>query len=47
MVGGNAQDVFDTWLDNVVPYADRNQIVDVAPLVGRDLQAVDIDDFYP
>ena len=47
MVGGNAQDVFDTWLDNVAPYADRNQIFDVEPLVSRDLKEADIADFYP
>lgn len=46
MVGGNAQDVFDTWLDNVTPYADRNQVLDVEPFVKRDLKAEDISDFY-
>ena len=31
MVGGNAQDVFDTWLDNVAPYAERGQVLDIDP----------------
>lgn len=47
MIGGNAQDVFDTWLDNVTPYAERGQVLDLEPLVGRDFSAEEIADFFP
>jgi multiple sugar transport system substrate-binding protein len=46
MVGGTAQDVFDTWLDNVTQYADRGQVLDLDPLVQRDLTDTDIKDFF-
>jgi len=46
MIGGTAQDVFDTWLDNVTQYADRGQVLDLDPLVQRDLTDTDIKDFF-
>ena len=46
MIAGTAQDVFDTWLDNVTQYADRGQVLDLDPLVQRDLKDADIKDFF-
>lgn len=45
MVAGTAPDVFETWGDNVTRFADRDQVVDVEPLVERDFAAEDIEDF--
>lgn len=45
MVAGSAPDVFETWGDNVTRFADRDQVVDVEPLVERDFTAEDIEDF--
>ncbi len=47
MIGGTAQDVFDTWRDNVVQFSDRGQVLDLEPLVARDFKEADIKDFYP
>ena len=46
MIAGTAQDVFDTWLDNVTQYADRGQVLDVDPLVQRDLNEADIREYF-
>ena len=46
MIAGTAQDVFDTWRDNVTQYADRGQVLDLDPLVQRDLKDADIKDFF-
>ncbi len=46
MVGGTAQDVFDTWLDNVTQFADKGQVLDLDPLVARDLKDADVKDFF-
>lgn len=46
MIGGTAQDVFDTWRDNVTQFADRGQVLDLEPLVQRDLTEADIKDFH-
>ena len=46
MVGGNAQDVFDTWLDNVAPYAERGQVLDINPYVQAEMKQDEINDFY-
>lgn len=46
MIGGTAQDVFDTWLGNITQYADRGQVLDVNPLVQRDFKDADIKDFF-
>lgn len=46
MIGGTAQDVFDTWLGNITQYADRNQVLDLNPYVQRDFKDADIKDFF-
>ncbi|MGI8478140.1 MAG: extracellular solute-binding protein [Thermomicrobiales bacterium] len=46
MVAGNAPDVIDTWRDDVVKYADRNQILDVDAFVKRDMSAAEVADFH-
>ena len=46
MVAGTAPDVFESWTDNVTQFADRGQVLDVDPLVKRDLKDEDIKDFY-
>ncbi len=46
MIGGTAQDVFDTWLGNITQYADRGQVLDINPLVQRDFKDADIKDFF-
>jgi multiple sugar transport system substrate-binding protein len=45
MVAGTAPDLFETWSDNVTQFADRDQVVDVQPLVDRDFTEADIADF--
>ena len=47
MASGAAPDVFDTWRDDVVKYADRGQVLDLTALVERDLSADDIADYFP
>jgi multiple sugar transport system substrate-binding protein len=46
MIGSTAQDVFDTWTDNVTQYSDRGQVLDVDPLVQRDLTEAETSDFF-
>ncbi len=46
MVAGTAPDVFESWTDNVTQFADRGQVLDVEPLVKRDLKDDDIKDFH-
>lgn len=46
MVGGNAPDVFESWTDNVTQFADRGQVLDVDPLVKRDIKSDELKDFY-
>lgn len=47
MLGGNAPDVFDTWTDRVLGLVDIRGVLDVEPLVGRDLPPEVVADFYP
>lgn len=47
MVAGTAPDVFDMWGDIIPPFVERNQVVDVQPLVNKDYTAEDLKDFYP
>lgn len=47
MESGTAPDVFDTWRDAVVKYADRGQILDLGPMVERDLSAEEVADHFP
>ncbi len=46
MSAGNAPDVFDTWRDDVVKYADRGQVLDIEPFVQRDLSVDDVADYF-
>jgi multiple sugar transport system substrate-binding protein len=46
MVAGTAPDIIHAWTTVVRPFADRGQLIDLNPLVERDLTAADIDDFY-
>lgn len=46
MIAGDAPDLFDTWLEDVQSYASRGQVLDVAPLVARDLSPEEIADFH-
>ena len=47
MADGTAPDVFDTWRDDVVAYAAHGQVLDLEPLVGRDLPPAEVADFFP
>jgi len=44
MAAGDAPDVFETWNNNVEQYAEKAQVLDVAPLV--DQSKLDVSDFY-
>jgi multiple sugar transport system substrate-binding protein len=46
MVAGTAPDVFDMWGDIMPPFVERNQVVDVEPLVKKDYTTEDLKDFY-
>jgi len=46
MAAGTAPDVFDMWGDIMPPFVERNQVVDVQPLVAKDYTAEDLKDFY-
>ena len=47
MDAGTAPDVFDTWRDDVVKYADRDKVLDLEPLVTRDLPPEEVADYFP
>ena len=47
MTAGDAPAVFDTWRDDVVKYAGHGQVLDLTPLIGRDLPPEEVADFFP
>jgi multiple sugar transport system substrate-binding protein len=47
MAAGTAPDVFPSWRDNVTQFSDRGQVLDVEPLVKRDIKSEELKDFYP
>lgn len=47
MIGGNAPDIFDAWTDRIIGLAGIDQVLDVEPLVQRDLPPEIVADYYP